>query len=330
VAIKLPTHLQAALPDLGEGLGHLRLCNAEVQQAMERSLASHGQITPLVVCERARGYEVIDGFKRLRAVRALRWDALWVHVADVRGAAAKVQIVHSNRRESLTEIEEAWIIRALHREDGLSQPEIGRLLGHHKSWVNRRLLLAETLSEELQADLRLGLVGATTAHELCRLPRGNQREVGAVCVRRGLTTRQTQLLDAAPAGSTLASDATGMLARATRYRNDGDSQLAQLVSAHSAAGHGAQADSRVTSTSESWVRFAAERDLIASVTLPAIRGGDPARASHRRAADPRPASASKGLWPRFTAARVVQTARAGYRGVRRGCAAGRGAGRSRG
>lgn len=194
MAIKLPVHLQAALTDLGEGLGHLRLCSAEVQQTMERSLASHGQITPLVVCERPRGYEVIDGFKRLRAARALNWDALWVHVADVRGAAAKVQIVHSNRRESLTEIEEAWIIRALHREDGLSQPEIGRLLGHHKSWVNRRLLLAEALSEELQADLRLGLVGATTARELCRLPRGNQREVGAVCVRRGLTTRQTQLL----------------------------------------------------------------------------------------------------------------------------------------
>jgi ParB/RepB/Spo0J family partition protein len=194
VAIQLPTHLQAALADLGEGLGHLRLCNAEVQQAMERSLASHGQITPLVVCERPRGYEVIDGFKRLRAARTLKWDVLWVHVTDVRGAAAKVQIVHSNRRESLTEIEEAWIIRALHREDGLSQPEIGRLLGHHKSWVNRRLLLAEALSEELQVDLRLGLVGATTARELCRLPRGNQREVGAVCVRRGLTTRQTQLL----------------------------------------------------------------------------------------------------------------------------------------
>ncbi|WP_293275761.1 ParB N-terminal domain-containing protein [Nannocystis sp.] len=66
---------------------------------MERSLASHGQITPLVVRERHSGYEVIDGFKRLRAARALKWNELWVHVADVRGAQAKVQIVHSNRRE---------------------------------------------------------------------------------------------------------------------------------------------------------------------------------------------------------------------------------------
>ena len=147
MAIKLPVHLQASLPDLGEELGRLRLCSAEVQQVMERSLASHGQITPLVVRERHRGYEVIDGFKRLRAARTLGWPALWVHVADVRGAQAKVQILHSNRREGLTEIEEAWSIHALHREDGLTQPEIGRLLGHHKSWVNRRLLLAEALSE---------------------------------------------------------------------------------------------------------------------------------------------------------------------------------------
>lgn len=75
-------------------------------------------------------------------------------------------------------------MRALHREDGLSQPELGRLMGHDKSWVNRRLLLAEALSEELQADR--GLVDATTGRELARLPRGNQRDVAAVVQRRGL------------------------------------------------------------------------------------------------------------------------------------------------
>lgn len=59
-------------------------------------------------------------------------------------------------------------------------------MGSDKSWVNRRLLLAEALSEELQADLRRGLVDATTGRELARLPRGNQREVAAVVQRRGL------------------------------------------------------------------------------------------------------------------------------------------------
>lgn len=53
-----------------------------------------------MVRERHRGYELIDGFKRPRAARTLGWPALWVHVADVRGAQAKVQILHSNRLQA--------------------------------------------------------------------------------------------------------------------------------------------------------------------------------------------------------------------------------------
>ena len=188
------TYTTSRLTDLGEDLGRLRLCDPGGEQRMERSLAIHGQLTPLLVRERGSGYEVLDGFKRLRGARSLSWTELQVVVARVSDAQAKLKLVHSNRSGALTAIEEAWIVRALHREDGLSQPEIGRLMGHDKSWVNRRLLLAEALGDELQADLRLGLCDATTGRELARLPRGNQREVAAVVKQRGLTTRQTQTL----------------------------------------------------------------------------------------------------------------------------------------
>lgn len=190
----LPTYTTCALADLGEHLGRLRLCDPAADQRMERSLATHGQLTPLLVREHGRGYEVLDGFKRLRGARALSWSELQIVVVRVNAAQAKLKLVHSNRSGALTAIEEAWIVRALHREDGLSQPELGRLMGHDKSWVNRRLALAEALSDELQADLRLGLIDATTGRELARLPRGNQREVAAVVQRRGLSTRQTQTL----------------------------------------------------------------------------------------------------------------------------------------
>lgn len=52
----------------------------------------------------------------------------------------------------MTELEEAWLIRSLHREEGWPQVEIARWFGRHKSWVNRRLLLAEGLADEVQAD----------------------------------------------------------------------------------------------------------------------------------------------------------------------------------
>lgn len=55
----------------------------------------------------------------------------------------------------------------------------------------RRLVLAEGPAESVTADVRLGLVSATAAREVGRLPRGNQEQVAQVIARRGLTTRQT-------------------------------------------------------------------------------------------------------------------------------------------
>jgi hypothetical protein len=55
-------------------------------------------------------------------------------------------------------------------------------------------MLAESLHQELQARVRLGLLVARTATELSRLSRDNQVAAGDVVVRRGLTVRQTQLL----------------------------------------------------------------------------------------------------------------------------------------
>ncbi len=189
-----PVYEQAQLAELHEELGRLRLCEAAALQAMERSLVTVGQITPLLVHAAARGYEVLDGFKRLRAARALKWTCLWVQVVRVGAVQAKLQLCLSNRAGALTEIEEAWVVRAMYREDGLMQPEIGRLMGHSKSWASRRLSLAECLGDELQVDLRIGLVSATTARELCRLPRDNQQEVATMVKQRGLTTRQAQTL----------------------------------------------------------------------------------------------------------------------------------------
>lgn len=209
MATDFPVYMKADLGELHEELGRLRLCDTAALQAMERSLVTVGQISPLVVREAARGHEVLDGFKRLRAARALKWGCLWVQVMRVTAVQAKLHLCQSNRAGGLTEIEEAWVVYALYREDGLTQPEIGRLMGRSKSWVNRRLWLAGALSDELQVDLRIGLVSATTARELSRLPRDDQREVATTVKQRGLTTRQAQTLVegwlAAPTDSARAS-----------------------------------------------------------------------------------------------------------------------------
>lgn len=203
------TALELEPAQLGERLASLRLRPPEAVREMERSLSRHGQLVAVVCWRHAGSIEIVDGFKRLIAARRLKWPTLRAEVHEVTRAIAKLLLWHSNARQALSDLEEAWLVRALYREDRLSQPQIAQLLGRHKSWVCRRLVLAEGLAETVEADVRLGLVSTTAAREIGRLPRGNQEAVAQVIARRGLTTRQaTSLVDqvlAAPDDATRAA-----------------------------------------------------------------------------------------------------------------------------
>jgi ParB-like chromosome segregation protein Spo0J len=186
-----PDERMVATASLGETLAALRVLSDEAVRPMRQSLELHGQLTALSTYRAEDDtLQVIDGFTRLRAARALGWGELRVRVLPIDVVAATAALATLNRGHALTELEEAWLCRALYRQHKLTQPEIGRLLGHDKSWVCRRLTLAEGLHEQVQADVRLGLVGPRVASELGRLPCGNQPTAAAVAQRRGLTVAQ--------------------------------------------------------------------------------------------------------------------------------------------
>jgi ParB-like chromosome segregation protein Spo0J len=163
-------------------------------RAIEHSLSCDGQLVA-VVCHRQAGtVEIVDGFKRLVGARRLGWSTLRAEIHEVGSPAAKFLLWQSNAGTELTALEEAWLVRALYRDDRLTQPQIAQLFGRDKSWVCRRLVLAEGLSNGVEASVRLGLLSATAAREVARLPRGNQEACAQVIARRGLTTRQATLL----------------------------------------------------------------------------------------------------------------------------------------
>ena len=194
--------LELTPSELGEALSTMRLCPPQAQQAMQLSLSRLGQLTPVQAYRVGRSLEVFDGLKRLRAAREMSWPKLRVEVHALDATGAKVRLLCCNVGAGLAELEEAWLVRSLYRDNRLTQPQIAMLLSRHKSWVCRRLALAEGLSDELTSSVRLGLVAARTAVELSRLPCGNQDAVTRVVTQRGLTTQQTahlvQSLLAAP------------------------------------------------------------------------------------------------------------------------------------
>jgi ParB-like chromosome segregation protein Spo0J len=177
------------LAALGQRYRRYRLADPAAEQAMAGSLRRWGQLAPVVACVRDDRLELLDGFKRHAAARQVAGlTTLSVRVLAVDESAAKAAILGLNSgQRRACELEEAWIVQALVRDDGLTQVEAAHLLGRHKSWVCRRLALLEKLSPGVKEDLRLGLLGPALARQLTRLPAGNQEAVLAVTRREALT-----------------------------------------------------------------------------------------------------------------------------------------------
>ncbi|HZQ35116.1 MAG TPA: ParB N-terminal domain-containing protein [Dehalococcoidia bacterium] len=180
------------LEGLGQRYRRYRLADPSAEEAMAGSLRRWGQLSPLVACVREQQLEVLDGFKRWTAARQVAGlTTLSVRVVTVDERTAKAAILGLNHGQRATrELEEAWVVQALVRDDGLTQVEAAQLLGQHKSWVCRRLALLERLSVAVKEDLRLGLLGPALARQLVRLPAGNQEAVLALTRRQTLTAQE--------------------------------------------------------------------------------------------------------------------------------------------
>ncbi len=180
------------LDQLGDRFGRFRLQQPEAERAMVASLRRYGQISPVVVFVHAGQYELIDGFKRRSALREVgQTSRLTARVLETDQKGAKVAMLALNGAgRRACELEEAWIVFALVREDKLAQLEVATLLGRTPSWVCRRLALIEKLGEDARAERGLGLLSASAARHVSRLPRGNQRPVLELIRNEKLSVRE--------------------------------------------------------------------------------------------------------------------------------------------
>ena len=182
-----------AIADLDERLARYRLSQPQAEAQVAKSLQQYGQLSPIVVSMASdRELLLIDGFKRLRSARQLKgFTHLAARLLEVDQAGAKAAMYHLNQFAGRPQqLEEAWLVHSLVREDGLSQVDAARLLGRHKSWVNRRLALLEQLASEAIEQLRLGILSVSLARQLVRLPMGNQQEALHCATQASLTAAE--------------------------------------------------------------------------------------------------------------------------------------------
>ena len=181
-----------SLDELGQRYRRYRLADPDAEEAMAGSLRRWGQLAPVVACVRAEQAGTarwLQAFGGGTAGGGL--TSLSVRVLEVDEPTAKAAILGLNRdQRPVRELEEAWVVQGLVRDDGMTQVEAAHLLGRHKSWVCRRLALLEKLSVAVTEDLRLGLVGPSLARQLTRLPAGNQEALLALTRRETLTAQE--------------------------------------------------------------------------------------------------------------------------------------------
>ena len=133
------------------------------------SIEASGLLQPVVVRPRDGGYELIVGERRWRAVQRLGWATVPAVVKDVDDQTLlTLALVENLQRDDLSPIDEAQGYHRLMEEFALSQSEVARLVGRHRTTVANLLRLLK-LPDEVRALVHEGKLSEGHARALLTL-----------------------------------------------------------------------------------------------------------------------------------------------------------------
>ncbi len=178
---------------------HLRVHDPKAEAHLMTAIGIAGQQHPVLVVARDDGrHVVIDGYRRVRALRQLGRDTVVVlvlGVSEADGLAYCHRLTTGQRRSVL---EDGWLVRELYESIGRTLAQVGMSLGRSTSWVSRRLGLATALPAEIETAVRKGLVSAHGAMRsllpLARANKGHAQQIVEAIGCERLTTRQLDAL----------------------------------------------------------------------------------------------------------------------------------------
>jgi ParB family chromosome partitioning protein len=177
----------------------LRLRDPERLARLSHSLRRHGQLMPVVVVHESDEpprWVLIDGYRRLEALRAIGEDLIWVDAWDRSVDEALLLCLARGPERGWEAIEEAALLQELCARFSLR--ELAQRIGRDVSWVSRRLNLFKALPEELLASVRGGTLSVWAATRiLAPLARANTehaRTLLAGLEKTPLSTRELEQL----------------------------------------------------------------------------------------------------------------------------------------
>jgi ParB/RepB/Spo0J family partition protein len=126
------------------------------------SLSEIGQQLPVVVIEETPQFILIDGYKRVRAMKRLARDT--VRATSWQMAETEALLLErSLRRGHEDALDQAWLLAELQERYQWSLEELARRFERSKSWVSGRLALLQALPASIQEQIRVGTLSAHAA-----------------------------------------------------------------------------------------------------------------------------------------------------------------------
>ena len=157
--------VEVDLDSLDLRYGKLRARRPAVEKRLMASMEEAGQQSPVIVvaAEEPGRWVLIEGRKRVRALRRLKVEAVNAVVWELAPAEALVAAYQLQDGSGYNALEEGWLVWELVRGDGLSLAAVGRRLERSKAWVSGRLGLIEGLPEQVLEGVLSGKIGAYVA-----------------------------------------------------------------------------------------------------------------------------------------------------------------------
>lgn len=199
--------MQLELHQLDRRYEPLRRRSPKREQRLLASIAGEGQQMPVVIVgDGTGGYVLVDGYKRVRALTALRQDvvAATMWTLPERDALILERLMRTG--EEIDALEQGWLLVELNVRFGMSESDLARRFDKSKSWISRRMGLVSVLPESIQERVLDGRLGAHAAMKyLLPLARANEADCLGLIKALGTTEPTTRQLEALYTGLTTGS-----------------------------------------------------------------------------------------------------------------------------
>ncbi|MDO4670576.1 MAG: ParB/RepB/Spo0J family partition protein [Aerococcus sp.] len=161
---------------------------------LAQSIEENGLLQPIIVRKSAiKGYEIIAGERRTRAVKLMGQDTIPAIVRQLTdNQMMETAIIENLQREDLTPIEEAMAYRHLMDTLNLTQAQAAKRLGKSRSYVANTLRLLD-LNPDVKELVQAGKLSMGQARTLLGLKnKKEQSRLAHQVVEEGITVRELE------------------------------------------------------------------------------------------------------------------------------------------